>query len=791
MNCIASWGKAKVPVERGTATSGLFRNASRLANGFREAHPTETRMKKFRYAFDLRFLFMPVLAALAWGGVCLAPATAQAASGTWQRDEGVAARLISGVDGVGEGDTVPLGLEIQLEPGWHTYWRSPGMAGLPPQIQWKLDAAAVMGPEAANLSQATLLYPAPERFTDSGIDTVGYRERVVFPIDAKLDRPGQAVELRPSVDLLICNKICLPKRFVLGLKVPSGPASESVESGLLKEFRAKVPRNSAESGIVVRDAAVADDGVTVRVESARPFDKPELLIESDAGHVFGAPSANLSEDRKSVTFTARLTESLSQGKTLERETLTVTVLDGSRGMEQKIKLPARGEKFEGAGEVAGQGAEANAQNPDKAVVPPLPATPKAGAPLSFGIALLLALTGGFILNLMPCVLPVLSLKLLSVIGHGGNKGKSVRRSFLTTASGIVASFMALAALTIALRELGHSFGWGVQFQQPAFLAFLLVLVTIFAASLWDLITLRLPYWMSAGWSGWRERRKDAHAGGHLAGDFATGAFATLLATPCSAPFLGTAVGFALAAGPAEIGAIFMALGLGMSLPYLLVAAFPSLATALPKPGRWMIRLRHALGVALALTALWLVWVLSVQIGASRAVFIGLCMVGIVIALAMRRKDAGRRGLAFSGLAVFGVVALAAALSSPVAPASEKALENSGWSVWNEGKMRRAVAEGKTVFVDVTADWCLTCKANKRFVLSREDVRTRLLETGVVAMRADWTKPDPAIAAFLETHGRYGIPFNIVYGPNAPQGAILPELLSRDAVLEALDRAEGK
>lgn len=754
---------------------------------------TEACMTRSRYGLSSRLFSLSAMAALV-AAISLAPADARALSSEWQREEGVAARLISGVEAVGEGDAVPLGLDVQLEPGWHTYWRSPGMAGLPPQIQWKLDAAAVTSQEAANLGDTTMQYPAPERFSDSGIDTIGYRERVVFPIEAKLNRPGQAVELRPSIDLLICNNICLPRHFVLALKIPAGAAAESSENGLLKEYRAKVPQAPALSGIAVRDAAVMDDGVTVRIESNAPFEKPELLIENDASLVFATPSASVAEDRKSVTFSARLTEPLAQGNTLEKQSLVVTLIDGSRGMEQKINLPARGEKFENPdatqAETATQTPALNVPGGDRAAAEGAVAkNPKAGLPLTLGIALVIALIGGFILNLMPCVLPVLSLKVLSVVGHGGNKSQAVRSSFLTTAAGIVASFMALAGLTLALRGLGHNFGWGVQFQQPSFIVFLLLLVTVFAASMWDLITLRLPHWLTAGWM--RTGKDPQQPRHHLAGDFATGAFATLLATPCSAPFLGTAVGFALTAGPAEIIAIFMALGLGMSLPYLLVAAFPRLASALPRPGRWMGRLRHALGFALALTAFWLVWVLSVQIEASRAVFIGLCMVGIVISLAMRHKDASRRSLAFAGLAVFAAVSLAAAVSAPVAPAADKAQESSKWSIWDESEIHRAVAAGKTVFVDVTADWCLTCKANKRFVLSREDVRHRLFETGIVAMRADWTKPDPTIAAFLHSYGRYGIPFNIVYGPKAPQGVIMPELLSRDAVMEALDRAEGK
>ncbi|MGE3623620.1 MAG: protein-disulfide reductase DsbD family protein, partial [Bdellovibrionales bacterium] len=350
-------------------------------------------------------------------------------------------------------------------------------------------------------------------------------------------------------------------------------------------------------------------------------------------------------------------------------------------------------------------------------------------------------------------------------------------SFLVTAAGIVFSFLVLAGVTIGLKQLGLAVGWGVQFQQPVFLGLLILLLTFFAANMWGLFEIHLPRFLADNLAGPYHPK--------LAGDFATGAFATLLATPCTAPFLGTAVGFALASGPHEIVIIFTALGLGMSLPYIAVALVPRIATALPRPGTWMVRVRHVLGWALALTALWLVWVLAAQISPRGAAVVGLCMAAIIGLFSLNRIR--RRGYIAFGIASFALLAFANTLMGSVDP--KPAAIDPAWERFDEHEIAGYVEKGKTVFVDITADWCLTCKANKKFVLMRDEVKARLFQPNVVAMEADWTNPDPQIGAYLQKHGRYGIPFNIVFGPAAPQGIVLPELLTPSLVLDALDRAE--
>jgi suppressor for copper-sensitivity B len=398
------------------------------------------------------------------------------------------------------------------------------------------------------------------------------------------------------------------------------------------------------------------------------------------------------------------------------------------------------------------------------------------------VILLLALVGGLILNLMPCVLPVLSIKVMGVIGMAGAERRRVTTRFLATTAGIVVSFLVLGGAAAGFKAAGYAVGWGVQFQEPLFIVALVAIVTLFACNLWGLFEVRLPAAIS-GVAG------DGRLPDSISGHFVSGAFATLLATPCSAPFLGTAVSFALARGPLEIVAVFAALGLGMASPYLAVAAFPGLAARLPRPGPWMVTLRRVLGLLLAATGVWLLSVLAAQSGMTAALAVGALMVAAGLALWFAARGTGRRGIAGGVIAVLVALAFVAPgqLARPAAD-TPAAVAEAMWQPFDRAEIARLVAAGKTVFVDVTADWCVTCKFNKKTVLDRGEVARRLVSEQVVAMRADWTLPNAEIAAYLEDFGRFGIPFNVVYGPALPRGLALPELLTQDAVMIAFNRA---
>jgi suppressor for copper-sensitivity B len=664
----------------------------------------------------------------------LVPGLAHAnAASPWFTTEQGKVRLIAAASTVGDAPSLMLGLEFQLAPHWKIYWRSPGDAGYPPHLDWT---------GSANLGGAEIAWPAPERFSVLGLETVGYSGAVVLPITARLVHPGTPLHLRAQLDYLTCSEICIPYKTNLALDLPAAGAvsgSASDQAALIAHYQALVPGDEVSSGITLASAVLRPGTAPVlelRIKSATPLAAPDAFIESPQAVAFGAPLVMTATRDDTVL---RLAVSGDWAALLDQP-LGVTLVDGARAMSGTV-VPARG-----------------ADVVDLATL---------AAMLGF------ALLGGLILNLMPCVLPVLSLKLLAVLPRDGQSLGAVRRGFLGTASGMILAFLVLALVSAALKAAGVAVGWGVQFQNPFFLVFLIAVITLFACNLWGFFEVPLPRAVA----GLGER--------HTLGNFAAGAFATLLAIPCSAPFLGTALGFALAAGPREIVAIFLALGIGMAAPYLLVAAVPRLAMLLPRPGRWMIHLRRALGVLLAASAVWLIWVLASTIGARDAFAVFALMAIAGASLALMREPGPR----WATLAVALFAALLVPEFSPPPIAATAA--DARWQNFNPAAIGGLVRDGHVVFVDVTADWCLTCKVNERLVLDAAPVRAALQQSGVVAMRADWTRPDPAIASYLNRFSRYGIPFNAVYGPAAPGGLPLPELLTTAMVTTALEQAMGR
>jgi suppressor for copper-sensitivity B len=681
-----------------------------------------------------------------------APGGALAAASSWAVSEQSEVRLLAASDSVGDAATLTAGLHFKLQPGWKIYWRSPGDAGYPPQVDWS-------GSE--NLASVETEWPLPHRFELFGLQTFGYGEEVVLPLKVSLAEPGKPARLEASVDYLTCSEICVPQTAELSLDLPAGPGGEAFENILIKRFERQVPGTEAEGLSLTAlglSGSLEKPVIQALLKSGSPLQNPDLLVEGPPGFLFGKPQVDLRNGgREALIEVAVAKGPLAEG-VIDGKPLTLTLMDGGRGLERKwvARYAAPAEALGLAG----------------------------GSGLGLLAVLGLALLGGLILNVMPCVLPVLSIKLLSVAKQGGREARLVRFGFLASVAGIVASFWLLALLAILLKEAGLAVGWGIQFQQPVFLAFMAFLLTLFACNLFGFFEIPLPSWLGTA----AARSRPDHG---LAGHFLTGALATLLATPCSAPFLGTAVGFALARGPFEILLIFTALGLGLAVPYLMIAAFPRLATRLPKPGHWMITLRRLLGLALAGTAAWLLSVMAAQISLWGALAVG----GLLLAIALVIWLSGRGGaLARVALPGVAMLALLVVLASALLPAPEDSAQYGGkdalWSDFKQADLESLVAGGKVVFVDVTADWCITCQVNKSLVLYEEPVLGALKNEGVIALQADWTNPDPEIAAYLNSFGRYGIPFNAVYGPGAPQGLALPELLSESAVLEALKKARG-
>ncbi|MGD1880515.1 MAG: protein-disulfide reductase DsbD family protein [Kiloniellaceae bacterium] len=657
---------------------------------------------------------------------------ARAAAGDWAVEDQASLRLISATQSVpgpnagsdagpDAGEGVELGLEFDLKPGWKIYWRSPGDAGLPPSVDWT---------GSRNLEGAEIAWPVPHRFSLFGLETFGYGGQVVLPVTARLADPGALLRLRARVDYLICADICIPHSADLSLDLPSGDGARAPQAFLIESFQQQVPGRGAERGLEITGIALTgsldEPLLRVTARSAHPFAAPDLLVEAPPGFHFGIPEVTLSDGGRQARLTAAVSKAGPLAQVLEGKPVTVTVTDGVRGIE--------------SGTIARFAAIPGA-SPDSA-------RNSAGAVsvAAFAGILGLALLGGLILNLMPCVLPVLSIKLLSVVQQGGRARGAIRASFLASAAGILFSFLVLASLAVALKSAGLAVGWGIQFQQPLFLSALAVIMALFAYNLMGFFEVPLPGFVGR-LAAPRIGGRGAGEGDHhsLVGHFATGALATLLATPCSAPFLGTSVGFALSRGAVEIYLIFAALGIGLALPYLLVAAVPQLVAWLPRPGAWMIWLRRLLGLLLAATAAWLLTVLAAQVGLPAVSLIAGLLLGLGGALWLRPSLAPRYRFASSALA--SLLALAAfalplweagpfGVVGPPQRTAAAETESLIWRPLDTAEITALVAEGQVVFVDVTADWCITCQVNKKLVIDTEAVTQRLAGPGVVRMRDD-------------------------------------------------------
>lgn len=692
----------------------------------------------------------------------------------WVDEDFTSVRLISAKTNLSQSDTIRLGLEYELQPDWKIYWRSAGDAGFPPQLDWT-------GSE--NVGNAEILWPAPHRFSIFGLETFGYKNQIILPIDVAIPDPSQPVSVRLNVDYLVCSDICIPATATFNLDIPAGAADGNGGTNIsnhahqIEKFVSRVPLSGTGLPIEVIsiDSQKTDDQNILRLGiaglDAADVSVDDVLIESDLRVGFGLPKTQEPQGPASddVQYFNLAVQGLEDGQNLIDEPLTVTVIAGPLAVEQNL--------------VVGQSSAASS-------ITAAAASSLAGT--SLWLIGLFALLGGLILNVMPCVLPVLSIKVMSALQAREQDIGRVRVGFLASAAGIVTSFWIIAAVLVGIKLAGGSIGWGIQFQQPLFLTVMTIILALFALNMWGLFEISGPDQLGNAANDAITRRESR--GRHISSNFLTGMFATLLATPCSAPFLGTAVGFALAGSVFDIFWIFTLLGIGLALPYLAIAIKPRVAHILPKPGRWMNAVKFVLGLALVGTAVWLLSILSVQIGTVGAVAVGMGLItGGLFIWARKRASNLRPRFIFTALAVAGflVSLFAPGFSRP--PSSTIASTSSGnldWQAFAPETIDALVSDGKTVVVDVTAEWCVTCQVNKRLVLETPAVADALSNDNIVLMQADWTRPDQKIADYLASYGRYGIPFNAVFGPAEPDGILLSELLGVEAVLKALHDAKG-
>ncbi|EPL6455851.1 protein-disulfide reductase DsbD family protein [Providencia rettgeri] len=629
-------------------------------------------------------------------------------------------------------------LDVKLDDGWKTYWRSPGEGGVAPEIAWSSPVETI-----------DWQWPAPGRFDVAGVSTQGYMGDIVFPITVsssdKLDK------LSGVLTLSTCSNVCILTDYPFELDLTEPAPADFTWA--FNQAKGAVPPTS---GLVEQaKAGFANEKLVIELQknSGSAWIKPNIFTDVVDGAVLGVPVIKTSGNN--LTATIDVSDDWGDASpNLTGKTVSFVVTDGD--ISQQISS----EVTPFTGSISQNGA---------------------GSAISLWQVVLFAVVGGLILNLMPCVLPVLAMKLGSVLMVPQGEQKTIRRQFLLSSSGILVSFWLLALLMTLLRVGQQAVGWGIQFQNPWFIGFMVLVTALFTANLFGLFEINL---------GSKANTRLATAGGHgNSGHFWQGVFATLLATPCSAPFLGTAVAFALAAPMSELWLIFTALGVGMSLPWLLIAAFPTIAKLLPKPGTWMLKLRAVLGLMMLVSSLWLISLLIPHFGATYSTSIAIAFLVLLVVFIAIKK--GIKAAIFP-LVLFALFAGAFVWMTQGQQTGSRSLvkDTVNWQPLTEQAITDALAQNKRVFIDVTAEWCVTCKANKYNVLLRDDIQQLLGEPDVVALRGDWTKPSPEITAFLQKRGQVAVPFNQIYGPNLAGGEVLSTLLDRESLISVMDQAKG-
>ncbi|MDA5535007.1 DUF255 domain-containing protein [Yersinia mollaretii] len=637
------------------------------------------------------------------------------------------------------GGETRLLLAVQLENGWKTYWRSPGEGGIAPTIAWE-----------SPLSAVKWFWPVPQRFDVSGISTQGYHDQVMLPMVISGALPKM---LSGTLTLSTCSNVCILTDYPFSLNL-SSPVSAENQQQFAHDFAqamGQVPIANA----LTKQIQVGYGNGEVQIQALRDegWQQPALFFDTLDDAELGKPIVSVQGNQLSVRVPA--TDGWGEGAAdLRGKPLTMVITDAGLAQETTLTI-------------------------GQALALPESST-------AFWPWVLMALAGGLILNLMPCVLPVLAMKLGSILHTENQTRRQVRGQFLASSAGIISSFWLLALLMTALRLGNHALGWGIQFQNPWFIGFMVLVTALFTANLFGLFEIQLSSSLNTRIAAPRVEKSGVRG---LVGHFGQGALATLLATPCSAPFLGTAVAFALAAPLPALWGIFTALGVGMSLPWLAVAAWPTLALCLPHPGRWMSHLRIAMGVLMLASSLWLLSLMVSHIG-LQAVMItaGVLLLALLLAIGWRY---GTRIAAIVSLISVLMMGASLLVGSMTADLWRKPLQdNIQWQPLSESAIKQALREHKRVFVDVTADWCVTCKVNKLHVLMRDDVQQALQAPDVVALRGDWTRPSADITQFLRERGSVAVPFNQIYGPQQPQGAVLSPLLDAEVLLNVLADAKG-
>jgi thiol:disulfide interchange protein len=671
---------------------------------------------------------------------------------TYEGRELVQAKLLADVTAVVPGKPFTVGLLLRMVPNWHTYWKFPGDAGIPTEIKWKLPAIWKVG---------EIQWPIPLKLTEPGdIQIYGYHDEVLLlqEVTPPASLNESTVQLGAEASWLVCEKICIPGSAKLKLDLPVAAQSASANEEMFSRFRSALPQSWPEAKVARASWKRQGGELQLTVESTALANYPaaDFFPLPDASVVVAHPKAERAADGK-IVFRVPI----------ETADKTLSALDG---------IVVFGQTENGAG-----------RNAWSLNAPPVTA---AVPVFSEGLArfLLFGFLGGFILNLMPCVLPVISLKIFGFIQHAGQDRRRILQSGLAFVAGIFAWFIGLALLLIALKAAGREITWAFQFTNPYFVVLMSAVVLVFALNLFGVFEISLPQFANRGVLGWTAREGDA-------GSFFQGVFATVLATPCTAPFLGTALGFAFTQSGWTILLMFFAIAAGMASPYLLLAAQPAWLRLLPRPGPWMLRVKQLMGFLLLATLLFLIAVLGAERGVEAIVWTSCFLLALSLACWMKGAFLVPTASLTSRL-ISLVLVLVLVLGgawyfigekfAQARLASSETTVHGDWQPFTPRLLEVELKQGHAVFVDFTAAWCLTCKFNEANVLEAGAVRDAFHRHGITKIKADWTSADPAITKILKQFGRPGVPMYVLYPGNHAEPILFPEVLTQNMILEKLE-----
>ncbi len=697
-----------------------------------------------------------MLLILLWSGAALAQSGGTSVVVTERTRAELLAHAPEGLD---PGKPVWVGLQLAHQPEWHSYWKNSGDSGLPTKLEWKLPAGVVAG---------EIAWPTPSKHPIGTLINYGYEHTVLLQVPLTITpefRPSRlagALEVRLKAHWLVCREMCIPEEGEFSLAIPA-KSSTAVHGPIFQSSFAAQPKPLTGQAT----AAIDGNALQLRVSGlpaglrGKPlefFPETPEVIET---------SAQWSQAWDGQVWTAQIP--LSPQRSKSPDVMPIVLTQGNAGWS--IDARVQGTWPAGAAPVAVSPALQEALRNNVAA-----AAAESGAGLTFTAALLGALLGGLMLNLMPCVFPVLAIKVVGFTQHGSDQ-QARRLDGAAYSAGVIASFAALGLLVVALRGAGEQLGWGFQLQMPGVVAALAVLFTLIGLNLAGVFEVRqlIPTRLAS--------MQSSHP---VLNAFLSGVLAVVVASPCTAPFMGAALGFAVGLPAAQALLIFATLGVGMALPYLIASGAPAVARLLPRPGEWMVIFRKLMAYPMFAAVVWLLWVLAQQSGIDAA---GALLV-VLIATSML---AWSLGLSSRARVIVGLIAVAWTagfawlLAGQIVAARQPqavAANDGAWQAWEPGRVEQLLASGRPVFVDFTAAWCVTCQYNKKTVLEKPEVLADLAARNVALLRADWTLRDPAITAALAALGRSGVPLYVLYiGNAAPR--ILSEILSPSELREAL------